>query len=222
MHQTLLIRAAGVSLCLIGLATVSFSQPSPSPTPTPSPTPLKIVYTGKLLGYFRMPDLQPLTDFTCPSTPSPPSAPSAKSRAAAEFLAVRDKAENKDSILLGAGDNFAPQLEARVFNPVPDPKSGKYISPNKEHYYWYGAKWVRPEDLLPADQKKLRSQVASGTTTVPVDNVGCFLTAARYTAIVPGRHDFYFGAERLRHLARFMAGCCQPSYHDCPNAWTNT
>src|SRR5260370_35038985 len=40
---------------------------------------------------------------------------------------------------------------------------------------------------------------------VPADNVGCFLVREKYTAVVPGKHDFYFGPERLRELVRFLA-----------------
>jgi hypothetical protein len=36
------------------------------------------------------------------------------------------------------------------------------------------------------------------------DNVGCFLRLAGYDAVVPGKHDFYFGPERLREYARYL------------------
>jgi hypothetical protein len=47
---------------------------------------------------------------------------------------------------------------------------------------------------------------SQGTATIGTDNVACFLSYAGYAALVPGPEDFYFDPERLRMLARFMAG----------------
>ena len=71
-------------------------------------------------------------------------------------------------------------------------------------------KWVPNEDV--PDNSPLGKKVIEGRGTIPNDNVGCFLAAARYAAIVPGKHDFYFGAERVRQLARFMAGLNSDEY----------
>lgn len=54
--------------------------------------------------------------------------------------------------------------------------------------------------------------LASGQGTIGTDNVACFLARAGYAAVVPGTHDFYFGPERLRQLARFMASLNQAGY----------
>src|SRR5713226_1102346 len=56
MYRALMIRAGWISLCLLTIATVSFSQPAP--IPAAGPTPQQIVYTGSLFGYLRVPDLQ--------------------------------------------------------------------------------------------------------------------------------------------------------------------
>lgn len=221
MYRALVIRAGWVSLCLLIFATVSFSQPAPNATPSLSPQ--QIVYTGSLFGYFRVPDLQSVTARGCPTpTPTPSTSPSpdctsskiddknrgSDSKAASAFL-QRKKQCFENAILVGTGDNFAPRLEARTFTPAPapdpkDPKPNNYHAANKELYNWYqkGNRWV-PVDFLPDDLKEL---LARGVGTIPIDNVGCFLASARYAAIVPGKHDFYFGAERVRMLARFMAG----------------
>jgi len=36
------------------------------------------------------------------------------------------------------------------------------------------------------------------------DNVAQFFVSAKYDAIIPGKHDFYFGAEYLRQIAHFL------------------
>ena len=158
----------------------------------------RIVYTGKLLGHFRVPSLQDANFNRCPDLGETRGG---ASDAALEFLKLR--AANPNATLVGTGDNFAPQLEARTFSPVPkDRGPKKYSHGNKELFHWDGTKWV-DYDKLPDDlEKKLRD----GLGTIPNDNVGCFLAAANYAAIVPGKHDFYFGADRVRLLARFMAG----------------
>lgn len=216
MYRALVIRAGWTSLCLLMIATVSFSQPAPSatpsPTPSPSPAPLRIIYTGKFLGYLRVPSLQPLNPTligTCPD------ASSTDSQAAIKFLAgpidpkEREKFDN--SIRVSTGDNFAPQLEARVFDFV-QPNPEEYKPGNKELYDWWDGNWVRPIDLSPANQQLLEKEKALGRAIIPTDNVACFLSAAKYTAVVPGKHDFYFGAERVRLLARFMAGLHQADF----------
>ncbi|HVS83788.1 MAG TPA: 5'-nucleotidase C-terminal domain-containing protein [Pyrinomonadaceae bacterium] len=103
--------------------------------------------------------------------------------------------------MVGTGDNFAPRLEARVFDP-----KAKYQPGNKELYYWYENqhRWVFYKNVK--DFPDLKKQLREGNGTIPTDNVGCFLYAAGYAAVVPGQYDFYFGPERVRELARFMAG----------------
>jgi hypothetical protein len=214
MHRPQVVRAGWVSLCLLTLVTVSFSQTSPSvaplasPSPNPSPSP-QIIYTGKLLGYFRVPAGQTRDAFARCHAQAPATDLSLEtstgndSKAATGFLEQR--AMNPGAILVGTGDNFAPQLEAREFNPAdrkrgPDP----YTIENKELYYGDGDGWVFFRELN--KHEALKSRVAAGIGTIPTDNVGCFLYEARFAAIVPGKHDFYFGAERVRQLARFMAG----------------
>ena len=43
------------------------------------------------------------------------------------------------------------------------------------------------------------------------DNVGCFLSLAGYNVIVPGKLDFYFGAERLRRIAQRLESVPEPA-----------
>ena len=85
------------------------------------------------------------------------------------------------------GDNFAPELLARtVENKTPDTRyAGQMIN----------------KDVLTAG----RDEVAS-------DNVACFLRLMGFGAIVPGQEDFYYGPERLRQLARFLARAGDRNY----------
>src|SRR5262249_366742 len=105
------------------------------------------------------------------------------------------------------------ELEARVFEKLPEPEKNdprnklpeESRAGNKELYYWYEdeKRWVYYTYL--DKYPDLKARIALGRATIPTDNVGCFLAGARFAAIVPGKHDFYFGAERVRELARFMA-----------------
>ena len=196
MHTAPLIRAGWLSVCLFAFATVSLAQDA-------SPTPLRIAYTGKLLGYFRVPSEQARSLTGCPDRAA------GRSEDADRFLKERDK--NHDAILVGTGDNFSPQLESRVFTAEAAPREAKeYVPDNKELYSWdYAAKkWF----LLGTESDELKELLVAGKGTIPTDNVGCFLAAARFSAVVPGKHDFYFGTERVRQLARFMAGIKKDGY----------
>jgi len=176
------------------------NNPAPGASPVPTPSPVDIVYTGRLFGYFRTPSLQDINDVSgCPNVPVDASSDAAK-----RFLEIRkaqDQNQNK-TVLVGTGDNFAPQLEAREFDVTQAP--GTYAVGNKELYLGSPTRWVPyKEESTPAE--KLRNDIAGGFGTIPNDNVACFLRRAKYAAIVPGKHDFYFGAERVREFARFLA-----------------
>ena len=165
-------------------------QSTPSPSPTP---PVNVIYTGRLLGHFRLPSVQKIDQ-----PKGCPARSDNDSEAAKAFLKQREL--NPHAILVGTGDNFAPQLEARVFVNPPDDE--KYAPGNKELYFGDGNQgWIRYDKL----DKKRAWQIAQGLGTIPTDNVGCFLRAAKFDAIVPGKHDFYFGPERVRQFARLLA-----------------
>ena len=157
-----------------------------------------IIYTGRLLGYFRVPSLQKIDDVKgCPKITK-------GSTAAETFRQAREKIGKPGAVLVGTGDNFAPQLEARVFSNVPEDNE-KYPIGNKELYFGSATKWVPYRDIERDEYKDLRQTLKEGHGIIPNDNVGCFLRYAKYAAVVPGKHDFYFGAERVRQFARFLA-----------------
>ena len=176
----------------IVLFMLSFASSSYGQTPT------DIIYTGRLLGYSRVPSLQA---FNAPAGCLPASAND--SEAAINFLIKRNTDPYNKAILVGTGDNFSPQLEARILDQAPpDPRRpGAYAVGNKELYFSDGINWHYYRNLPPPVERVINA----GLGTISTDNVGCFLRAAGFSAIVPGKHDFYFGAERVRHLARFLA-----------------
>jgi hypothetical protein len=176
---------------------------------TDSATAVHLLYTGKFMGHARIPDLQgpDKTGWSCDENH------------ASESVAVRDfrtalqdprlSAYLEGSILVGTGDNFAPELEARKLCKS---GGGKEItgSLSKEDYTWDEEKkqWCRNEDV--GKQKSqcspdLDELIEEGNGTIPADNVAQFFIHEGYAALVPGRHDFYFGAEHLRQLARYLA-----------------
>jgi hypothetical protein len=140
----------------------------------------RIAYTGRLLGYFRVPDKQKMN----PTTGGCPPLGNDSSQPAKMFQDERDQGLGKSDLLLGTGDNFGVDLYSRIlFDP-----SG--IAHHKDNCRWNGSQWECPAGKPP--------------NQVGPDNVGCFLITTAYDAIVPGVHDFYFGPDRLQELAAFL------------------
>jgi hypothetical protein len=192
-----------------------------STSPTGS---IDILYTGKLMGHFRVPDVQgPAAD----GSGCGQSSPSIAANDFDEIVKTQlHSASVKKPILVGTGDNFAPELEAREFCKPPTDPPGveqKVQRRTKEQFSWdtklSQPQWVTNEYVL-AEWKKEQPQVRTrcepntnsivqqlqcGDGIIPFDNVANFFLREGYAALVPGKHDFYFGAERLRELARFLA-----------------
>lgn len=158
-----------------------------------------IVFTGKLMGYFRLPNQQPYHLSTSAIHCEPPTEGRLLSPDAQVFM---DTLANPvktppQHILVGMGDNFAPNYYSRIFKDVPQEHTNY---PGKDLFSWTGERlaWYSDNDAESAAQRQ-------GHGIIPTDNVACFLSLAHYDAIVPGKHDFYYGAERLRELARVLA-----------------
>jgi 2',3'-cyclic-nucleotide 2'-phosphodiesterase (5'-nucleotidase family) len=180
---------------------------------------LRILYTGRLMGYFRCPDRQPpdKSELACSDTSEnkgsqekTPNSENEPSVAAREFDELMNEARLGRVILVGTGDNFAPEIEARQFSSSPliggagcGPTNPRYPRLEKEFFSWDGkqTKWNANECL----SSDLRESLKKGEGYIPDDNVASFLLGEGYAAIVPGKHDFYFGAERLRELAWLLA-----------------
>lgn len=147
-----------------------------------------IAYTGRLFGYARTPENQAKEDQTCAVYPNDRLS---------KFTRAMLRLTQADTtrMLVGMGNNFAPNLEARTFEAQPVQAQGselpKYFRESKERYEWNGAKWISPD--------------GESHSAIPMDNVGCYFVQAKYMAIVPGKHDFWFGPERVQLLARLLA-----------------
>jgi hypothetical protein len=111
--------------------------------------------------------------------------------AAIGFEKVRESLRTPHSLLVGMGDNFAPQLEARTFETEKTPFEGKDL------FVWNGTEWLFKEDTEPRPYDP-------AIDIIPADNVGCFILKMGYAALVPGKHDFYFGPDYLRMMAKFL------------------
>jgi len=170
-----------------------------------------IQYTGRTFGYARIPDEQtPATD--------PVSGPPNQAARAYSKLFASSNPEGP-VLRLGMGDNFAPNLFARVYRMPP-------ASVGKEEKKQGKDNWCHPDDpdiLVPKDRFYLDTKPGSptfqqwvcmnappgenpaGNTEINYDNVAQFFIANKYNALVPGKHDFYFGPEWLRDVARLLA-----------------
>lgn len=162
-----------------------------------------ILFTGKLMGYYRLPHQQQFNvNKTLPCTaPNSTDSEAVASPDADVFIKnfIESSNDNLSSrILVGTGDNFAPNYYSRVLVNSPTHTS----EPGKELWEWDpgNSTWDWYRDAI----------FQNSRGTIPTDNVACFLSYVNYDAIVPGKHDFYYGPERLRELARFLAS--MPTY----------
>ncbi|MCC6538530.1 MAG: hypothetical protein IT162_13320 [Bryobacterales bacterium] len=181
---------------------------------------LRVIYTGKLLGYPRVPDLQRLEEAGCPAdgtaTPAgqvkryrhvvpPGAAPSAVAKLLTAEIAAAS--EGRQTVLVGLGDNFAMDFFSRisVVKECGQPAE-RYLA--KDETTFQGGDWF---DLGQIDEKskewaRFKEDQESGRSVIDADNVATFFRNAGYAAIVPGKHDFYYGPERVRQLARLLMG----------------
>src|SRR5258708_23015799 len=173
---------------------------SPSPqvaSSQPERTQYTILYTGRLLGYARVPDVQVLNQ-------TPSNTPNDVAKAYISLL----KAASKDApraLRLGMGDNFAPNLFSRTFQMTTGPA---YPEPLVEGQRCptAGPAVRQPKDRFDYDPPQ-QKWVPSGTGIpgpIDYDNVAQFFVDAKYDAIVPGKEDFYYGTDTLRGLVGFL------------------
>lgn len=157
---------------------------------------LDILYTGRLLGYFRIPDHITRDTTSCPGESTILSGP------VTTFLQQVKDQRTWHSVLVGTGDNFAPDYYSRVFTPAHS--SNTTIQLNEARDEW---EWLKGENGTPSAWTYLLQKQLSAAQIerrldpkIPMDPVACFLIRAQYTALVPGKHDFYFGPGRVRAL----------------------
>jgi hypothetical protein len=168
--------------------------------------PYQVFFTGRLLGHARVPSHQNILTRDCTAA--------LWDQGSAAAQRIRELTPDGAHLLLGLGDNFAPEYDARVVERTAGTGGSALLAAGrtafpKDQLVWTAGGYV---DLSLSTVPRVRDALrkfdqdsgAPGLGTVPFDNVGCFLALAGYAALVPGRHDFYFGAERLRELAAYM------------------
>lgn len=163
---------------------------------------LELYYTGRLLGHARMPDRQTmdLVRGSCKAEPGMSRAGQVlRSQLAALGYTESPAAGTKKALLVSMGDNLAPEYDARmVMLAAPNPPVPK------DQLVWFGGQWRDFMQMSKADQQAYDQLAMKGQAEIPFDNVACFLKQLGYNAIVPGKHDFFFGAERLRQFAHLL------------------
>ncbi len=216
--QFLMVSSLTLSAAISARATPQADEPTQSSgqvqtTPGTYPSSgARILFTGKLMGYYRLPDQQSInfvptgptnSGYCLPPTAETqedagaPSATVAPSPDARVFIGAFKDSDR--TLLVGTGDNFGPNYYSRILT---DMTAGEHAAnPEKELYDWDNGAWTfyaQTDDVVTTDQRK-------GWGTIPTDNVACFMSYVHYDAIVPGKEDFYYGPERLRELARLLA-----------------
>jgi len=111
--------------------------------------------------------------------------------------------ESKKTLLLGVGDHFS--LDYRARSVVVETPEGERAVGKDELLYHEPHGWVVLSDADPDRFQGIVETQAAANTVIEGDAVAQFLVDAGYDALVPGKHDFYFGAERLRQISRLLA-----------------
>lgn len=106
-------------------------------------------------------------------------------------------------LLLGVGDHFA--LDYRARSVVVDAKDGERAVGKDELFYHEPHGWIILSDADPAKFDAIVESQSGANTVIEGDATAQFLIDAGYDALAPGKHDFYFGAERLRQVSRLLA-----------------
>jgi hypothetical protein len=182
------------------MAQVAPTAPTAAPAKPGPYDSYNVVYTGRLFGYYRYPEVQTLQQQLrdCVDDITDKTAPEANL-----FRQALDKADPKKTALrVATGDNFAPFLLSRQM------WDGTKALVEKETFTEFNGGWranAAFDKDFSANHPKEYDAFMGGDSPVPIDNVGCFLRLMRFDAIVPGEHDFYFGPSRLQWLARYLA-----------------
>ena len=138
---------------------------------------LRIAYTGGLFGYYR----QDVVD----------SGKADGRRTAPSLLLDALAAESNPTppLLLGMGDNFAPEYGASLLWAGHAPAACQPPAAASSAPY--------PEALYKTDLTLY--------TSAACDNIAAFLMQAGYRALVPGKEDFIYGSVWLEHMALLLA-----------------
>ena len=134
------------------------------------PDDFSVDYTGALFGYYRIESPNHVKD-------------------AREGSPIRkfhdDRLGHESRLLLGMGDNFAPEFGASIQLVGTGDCEQKIKSGARDPY---------PPEILYKESDRYARRA-------DCDNVANFLMQEKYRAVVPGREDFIYSAEWLRQLA---------------------
>jgi len=159
----------------------------------------------------------------CPN-PSPRDTDSSAfdpspSAQALRLLLTSNRPGSTNTLTLGMGDNFAMNYLSRVMVIEEEDDQAKkrlrYIPKDELRYDGIEKGWRDVEDLRrrvsdPKDSHHgaalslLSRLIHDIQTEIDGDNVADFFVNAQYDALVPGKHDFFYGPERLREIARYL------------------
>jgi hypothetical protein len=198
--QNIMRRIPFLTFLVVSVLSTQLSAQAPwGPAPGSAPA-YSVVYTGRLFGYFRYPDEQSTRDSGCPVVDDSVVSPQVR-----EFRSTLEQIRRQSasaSILVSLGDNFAPEFLARAMRNQNStgPYSGQMLLKDAFTADPTGEHWESDGGGGPSTS---RQTLMHGK--VPSDNVACFMRLANINAVVPGQHDFYFGPDRVRQLARFLA-----------------
>jgi hypothetical protein len=211
VRRALDFRTASRLLPIVALAASALPAPpqqaaASSPPPAAAPPEVKVQYTGRLFGYYRvepdtnLDDLLQAYGADVAASKIHSTGPSALLARPGAFL--HQRRQNPSDLLLGMGDNFAPEFGASI---------QQEFSGNPGN----GLCALKVRELVPGNWKtyfpeSLYKSEARMPVRADCDNVTRFLMAAGYRAVVPGREDFLYTATWLRRIAYLVHGASAP------------
>jgi hypothetical protein len=174
---------------------------------------LRVIYTGDLIGYARACAEEQFVpgkvvngvqhyDRKCIQSES-------SFGQALQTLFKQARTDSTHSLLLGTGDHFS--LDYRARSVVVQTAAGPRAIGKDELLYHEPHGWIILSDADPKKFANIVESQSTANTVIEGDAVAQFLLDAGYDALVPGKHDFYFGAERLRQISRFLARQPKPT-----------
>ena len=187
----------------------------------PPPGDLTVVYTGRTLGNARACReelFQPLQRsqykpqagqnidvdlYERKCEPWPDGQPAYPALLKRQIVKARENAER--SLTLAAGDLFSLDYRARTAL-LQRPAGERIAVPMDELYYLEKQGWIWLQDFVNRRRQfqEVIDDQAKGNSNIDSDSVAEFLIDAGYNALVPGKHDFYFGPEHVRQVAQLL------------------
>lgn len=155
----------------------------------------QVDYTGRLFGYYRMEANEPITGAA--------NAPQALESLPAVQNFLKHRAD-ASTLLVGMGDNFAPEFGASIQQEFSQIGKSAASSPCSE-----AAPSFAPKDWRTYAPEALYKSELRLPVLADCDNVTRFLMIAGYRAIVPGREDFIYTGTWLRRIALLLQGASE-------------